>query len=48
MYSDNKQIRDVANIAAQIMSGQQPVTEELKNFIRINNSWMCMSQRKMN
>ena len=29
MYSDNKQIRDVANIAAQIMSGQQPVTEKL-------------------
>ena len=29
MYSNNKQIRDVANIAAQIMSGQQPVTEKL-------------------
>lgn len=30
MYSNNKQIRDVAAIAAQIMSGQQPVSEELK------------------
>ena len=30
MNSDNKQIRDVANIAAQIMFGQQPVAEELK------------------
>jgi hypothetical protein len=29
MYSNNKLIRDVANIAAQIMSGQQPVTEKL-------------------
>jgi hypothetical protein len=29
MYSNNKQIRDVANISAQIMSGQQPVTEKL-------------------
>jgi len=29
MYSDNKLIRDVANIAAQIMSGKQPVTEKL-------------------
>jgi len=30
MYSNNKLIRDVADIAAQIMSGQQPVSEELK------------------
>ena len=30
MYSDNKQIRDVADVAARIMSGQQPVAEELK------------------
>ena len=30
MYSNNKQIRDVAAVAAQIMSGQQPVAEELK------------------
>ena len=30
MYSNNKQIRGVAAIAAQIMSGQQPVEEELK------------------
>jgi hypothetical protein len=29
MYSDNKQIRDVADVAARIMSGQQPVTEKL-------------------
>jgi hypothetical protein len=29
MYSDNKQIRDVADIAAKIMYGQQPVTEKL-------------------
>jgi len=29
MYSNNKLIRDVADIAAQIMSGQQPVTEKL-------------------
>lgn len=29
MYSNNKQIRDVADVAAQIMSGQQPVTEKL-------------------
>jgi hypothetical protein len=29
MYSNNKLIRDVANIAAQIMSGKQPVTEKL-------------------
>jgi len=29
MYSDNKQIRDVANVAAKIMYGQQPVTEKL-------------------
>ena len=29
MYSDNKQIRDVADIAARIMYGQQPVTEKL-------------------
>jgi hypothetical protein len=30
MYSNNKLIRDVASVAAQIMSGQQPVAEELK------------------
>jgi len=30
MNSDNKQIRDVADVAARIMSGQQPVAEELK------------------
>jgi len=30
MYSNNKQIRDVADVAARIMSGQQPVSEELK------------------
>jgi hypothetical protein len=30
MYSNNKQIRDVADVAARIMSGQQPVDEELK------------------
>jgi len=30
MYSNNKQIRDVADVAARIMSGQQPVAEELK------------------
>jgi len=30
MNSDNKQIRDVADVAARIMSGQQPVSEELK------------------
>jgi hypothetical protein len=30
MYSNNKQIRDVADVAARIMSGQQPVVEELK------------------
>jgi len=30
MYSNNKQIRDVAAVAAQIMSGQKPVEEELK------------------
>ena len=29
MYSDNKQIRDVADAAAKIMYGQQPVTEKL-------------------
>jgi hypothetical protein len=29
MYSNNKLIRDVADIAAQIMSGKQPVTEKL-------------------
>ena len=29
MYSDNKQIRDVADVAARIMSGQQPVSEKL-------------------
>ena len=29
MNSDNKQIRDVADVAARIMSGQQPVTEKL-------------------
>ena len=29
MNSNNKQIRDVADIAAQIMFGQQPVTEKL-------------------
>jgi hypothetical protein len=29
MYSDNKQIRDVADVAAKIMYGQQPVTEKL-------------------
>ena len=29
MYSNNKQIRDVADVAARIMSGQQPVTEKL-------------------
>ena len=29
MYSDNKQIRDVADVAARIMYGQQPVTEKL-------------------
>ena len=29
MYSDNKSIRDVADVAARIMSGQQPVTEKL-------------------
>ena len=29
MYSDNKLIRDVADVAARIMSGQQPVTEKL-------------------
>ena len=29
MYSNNKLIRDVADVAAQIMSGQQPVTEKL-------------------
>ena len=29
MYSNNKQIRDVADVAAKIMSGQQPVTEKL-------------------
>ena len=29
MYSQNKLIRDVADIAAQIMSGKQPVTEKL-------------------
>ena len=28
MYSDNKQIRDVADVAAKIMYGQQPVTEK--------------------
>ena len=30
MYSNNKLIRDVADVAARIMSGQQPVAEELK------------------
>ena len=31
MYGDNKQIRAVADIAAQIMAGtHQPVSEELK------------------
>ena len=29
MNSDNKQIRDVADVAARIMYGQQPVTEKL-------------------
>ena len=29
MYSNNKLIRDVADVAARIMSGQQPVTEKL-------------------
>jgi len=29
MYSDNKLIRDIADVAARIMSGQQPVTEKL-------------------
>ena len=29
MYSNNKLIRDVADVAAQIMSDQQPVTEKL-------------------
>jgi hypothetical protein len=29
MYSDNKQIRDVADVAAKIMYGQQPLTEKL-------------------
>jgi hypothetical protein len=29
MYSDNKQIRDVADVAARIMYGQQSVTEKL-------------------
>ena len=29
MNSDNKQIRDVADVAARIMFGQQPVTEKL-------------------
>ena len=29
MNSDNKQIRDVADVAAKIMYGQQPVTEKL-------------------
>jgi len=29
MYSNNKQIRDVADVAARIMFGQQPVTEKL-------------------
>ena len=29
MYSDNKQIRDVADVAAKIMYGQQPVTEKI-------------------
>ena len=29
MYSNNKLIRDVADVATQIMSGQQPVTEKL-------------------
>jgi len=29
MNSNNKQIRDVADVAAQIMFGQQPVTEKL-------------------
>jgi len=29
MYSNNKLIRDVASVAAQIMSGKQPVTEKL-------------------
>jgi hypothetical protein len=46
MYSNNKLIRDVADIAAQIMSGQQKVDEKL--CIQINRNWMCMSQRKMN
>ena len=29
MYTNNKLIRDVADVAARIMSGQQPVTEKL-------------------
>ena len=29
MNSDNKQIRDVADVAARIMYGQKPVTEKL-------------------
>ena len=29
MYSNNKLLRDVADVAARIMSGQQPVTEKL-------------------
>jgi hypothetical protein len=30
MYSDNKQIRDVADVAARIMAGLPPIEEELK------------------
>jgi hypothetical protein len=45
MYSDNKQIRDVADVAARIMSGQQPVSEKLHPN---QQNWMCMSQRKIN
>jgi hypothetical protein len=30
MYSDNKQIRDVADVAARIMAGLPPIQEELK------------------